>query len=128
MERHYETVFVLKPDIGEDAIKGIVGKATSTVEGAGATGVLVDEWGRRKLAYPIEKKNEGCYFLVTYTAQPPAMKGLERMLKLNEDVIRFQTIRLKAQAARVEEPAAEHGSERPPHEEAKEGGDIGSQR
>jgi small subunit ribosomal protein S6 len=127
MERHYETVFVVKPDIGEEAIKGIIGKATSVVEGANARDVSVDEWGRRKLAYPIEKKNEGYYFLMTYTAQHSAMKELERMFRLNEDVIRYQTVRLKSRAAGVEEPSTERVREEPPQVETKHGGEDEAQ-
>jgi small subunit ribosomal protein S6 len=123
MERHYETVFVVKPDIGEEAIKGIIGKATSIVEGADASDVSVDEWGRRRLAYTIQKKNEGFYFLVTYTAQPAAMKELERMFRLNENVIRYQTVRLKARAAGVEKPSTERVKEEPPQVETKHGGE-----
>jgi small subunit ribosomal protein S6 len=123
MERHYETVCVVKPDIGEDSIKGIIGKATSVVEGKKAVDVEVDEWGRRKLSYPIQKNNEGYYFLMTYTAPPPAMKELERMLKINEDVIRWQTVRLKARAARDEAHSTEEGTEEPSKEETNEGGD-----
>lgn len=123
MERHYETIFIVKPDIGEDAIKGIVSKATSLVEKNDARDVEVDEWGRRKFAYPIQKKLEGYYFLMTYTCPSPATKELERMLRLSEDVVRYQTVRLKSRAARVEEPSAEAGEEKPRPEETTEGGE-----
>ncbi len=121
MERHYETVCIVKPDIGEDAIKGIITRATSVVEDNDGKDVLVDEWGRRKLAYPIQKKNEGFYFVITYTSPPPANKELERILKLNEDVLRYQTVGLKVRVSVAEEPAAEEATEKTPGEETEKG-------
>jgi small subunit ribosomal protein S6 len=109
MERHYETVYIVKPDIGEDAIKGIVGKAAKTVEDGKGTDVEVREWGRRKLAYPIQKQSEGYYFLMLYTAPPPASKELERTLRLNEDVIRYQTVRLNERPPVLVVPPVDDG-------------------
>jgi len=105
----YETVCVVRPDIAEDAIKGIIQKATSSLEGAGGIIARVDEWGRRKLAYPIQKKGEGYYFVLDYTSSPEASKEVERLMKLNEDVLRYQTIKVIAtkqaeQAEMVAEP------------------------
>lgn len=121
MEKHYETVCIVKPDIGEDAVKGIITKATSVVEKNDGKDVSVDEWGRRKLAYPIQKKSEGIYFLITYTSPPSASKELERTLRLNEDVVRYQTVRLKARAPIAEEPAAEEAPEKTSGEETEKG-------
>ena len=90
----YETVCIVRPDAAEDVIKGIIQKATSTLEGSGATVTKVDEWGRRRLAYPIQKKNEGFYFVLDYMSAPDASKEVERILGLNEDVLRQQTVRI----------------------------------
>lgn len=90
----YETVCIVRPDVAEDVIKGIIQKATSSLEGAGATVTKVDEWGRRKLAYPIQKKSDGYYFVLDYNSSPEASKEVERILGLNEDVLRQQTVRI----------------------------------
>ncbi|WKZ32450.1 MAG: 30S ribosomal protein S6 [Thermodesulfobacteriota bacterium] len=103
----YETVCIVRPDIAEDAIKGIIQKASSSLEGAGGTVVRVDEWGRRKLAYPIQKKGEGYYFVLQYTSSPEASKEVERLFKLSEDVLRYQTIRIIATKKAEEKTAAE---------------------
>ncbi|MBW7957389.1 MAG: 30S ribosomal protein S6 [Deltaproteobacteria bacterium] len=103
----YETVCIVRPDIAEDAIKGIIQKASSSLEGAGGTVVRVDEWGRRKLAYPIQKKGEGYYFVLEYTSSPAASKEVERLFKLNEDVLRYQTVRIIATKKAEEKTAAE---------------------
>jgi small subunit ribosomal protein S6 len=115
MERHYETICIIKPDIGDEAVQGIVKKATGSLEKGGAELCKVDEWGRRKLAYPIEKKNEGFYVLLDYTSTPEVNKELERSFKLNEDVLRYQTVRIEApavvEAASEEDVAVEAASE-----------------
>ncbi len=90
----YETVCIVRPDVAEDVIKGIIQKATSSLEGTGATVTKVDEWGRRKLAYPIQKKSDGYYFVLDYNSSPAASKEVERILGLNEDVLRQQTVRI----------------------------------
>ncbi len=117
----YETVCIVRPDIAEDAIKGIIQKATSSLEGAGGTVARVDEWGRRKLAYPIQKKGEGYYFVLEYTSSPEASKEIERLFKLSEDVLRYQTVRIIA-AKKAEEKPSEEAPAAPAEGAAAEGG------
>lgn len=90
----YETVCIVRPDVAEDVVKGIIQKATSSLEGSGATVTKVDEWGRKRLSYSIQKKNEGYYFVLDYMSEPAASKEVERILRLNEDVLRQQTVRI----------------------------------
>jgi len=96
MEKHYETVCIIKTDIGEEAIKATIQKSKAAVEALGGRVDRVDEWGRKKLAYPIQKKNEGFYFVMNYFSKPDASKELERLMKYNEDVMRYQTVRLES--------------------------------
>lgn len=117
----YETVCIVRPDIAEDAIKGIIQKASSSLEGAGGTVARVDEWGRRKLAYPIQKKGEGYYFVLEYTSSPEASKEIERLFKLSEDVLRYQTVRIIA-AKKAEEKPSEEAPAAPAEGAAAEGG------
>ena len=99
MERRYETICIIKSDMGDTAIAEIVKKASTSIEtGAGKVNIL-DEWGRRRLAYPIEKKHEGFYVLFDYTSTAEVSKELERSFRLNESVIRYQTVRLEGKAA-----------------------------
>src|SRR3990172_7423275 len=90
----YEKVCIVRSDVAEDVVKGIIQKATTSLEGTGATVTKVDEWGRRRLAYPIQKKSEGYYFVLDYMSAPAASKEIERILGLNEDVLRQQTVRI----------------------------------
>jgi small subunit ribosomal protein S6 len=115
----YETVCIVRPDVGDDVIKGIIGKATEALEGGGGEFHKLDEWGRRRLAYPIQKKNEGYYFVITYSSLPAVSKEVERLMKLNEDVLRYQTVRLEET-----EPVAEEKKESEEAAEA-EGGEDG---
>ncbi len=111
MERHYETVCIVRTDAGDEAIKAVIQKSKTAVEGLGGRVDRVDEWGRRRLAYPIQKKNEGYYFIINYFSKPEAGKELERLLKYNEDVIRYQTVRIdphdEAKPKKEEKPPAE---------------------
>lgn len=112
MARSYETVCIVRTDAGDDTIKGIIQKASGTVETMGGKVNKLEEWGRRRLAYPIKKKHEGFYFLLNYTAAPEVSKEVERQLKFNEDVIRYQTINLEAgEEGKKEAPSADKGGE-----------------
>lgn len=95
----YEIVFVVKPDAVEETLKGIVQKVKDTIEGGveGLKGeaVKIDEWGKRRLAYLIQNYQEGYYFLVNFSGAPQISKEIERALRLNENILRFQTIRVK---------------------------------
>lgn len=111
MERFYETIFIVRPDLGDESIKGLIQKSADGLKGGGAEVLKVDEWGRRRLAYPIQKKNEGYYVLIEYRSTPSASSEFERNLKHNEDVVRYQTVRLEepspaAKAAPSEEAAS----------------------
>ncbi len=112
MSLHYETVCIVDPDIGAEAVKGFIEKATSIVEKHEGVDIVVDDWGRRKLAYPIRKKNDGHYILFTYTAAITASKELERICKIDEDVVRYQSVRLdKREPIEEEKPAEEKPAE-----------------
>ena len=89
----YETLTVLHPDLGETGAKEMVQKMRAVLEGGRAEIKKVDEWGVRELAYPIRKQRRGVYVLVEYQAEPQAVWELERQLKLNDQVLRFLSVR-----------------------------------
>lgn len=95
MANKYETVCIVKPDVGDETVKGIIQRATATIEAGGGKLGKLDEWGRRKLAYAIEKKAEGYYFVLEYESAPEVSKEIGRILGLNEDVLRHQTIKIE---------------------------------
>ena len=96
MNNNYEVVFIVRPDAADDAIKGIIQKVKEAVEGLNGRVNRVDEWGKRKMAFQIKKYSEGYYIFVDISSTPPASKEIERILRLNEDVIRYQTVKKPA--------------------------------
>ena len=104
----YETVCIVKPDVGDEVVKGVIQKVSSAVEADNGKVVKLDEWGRKRLAYPIQKKNEGYYFVVEFECSADASREIGRILKLNEDVLRYQTIRLdEEEGAAAAAPASQ---------------------
>lgn len=91
--REYETVFILHPKVDEGGIEREIGAVTQTIEGAKGEMIGVHKWGRKKLAYPIQKANEGFYVLLRFNSeQPELLKDLDRHFKLNEQVLRHLTV------------------------------------
>ena len=90
--RKYETMFVLKTDLAEDAIKGIIERVKAAIEKAGEV-ESIEEWGKRKLAYLIDKKyTEGYYVLINFSAENEVLLELEHNFKINENFIRHMII------------------------------------
>jgi len=91
--RPYELTFIVRPDVEADSLNAVVDKVKSLVTDGGGQVTEVNSWGRRHLAYPINKITEGQYFLLK--AQMPAQMigGLERDLRLTEQILRFLVVR-----------------------------------
>ncbi len=95
----YETVFILTPVLSDDQMKEAVDKFKKVLTDADATIVNEENWGLRKLAYPIEKKTTGFYNLLEFEADPTVVAKLETAFRRDEKVIRFLTFRLDKFAA-----------------------------
>ena len=89
----YETLFVVDCSIGEDAVKSTVEKFTAMIAENG-TIENVDEWGKHRLAYPINDKNDGYYVLVNFKSEGSFTSELERVFGINENILRSIVIRL----------------------------------
>jgi small subunit ribosomal protein S6 len=92
----YELMLIVNPNADEDRQKEIVDRLRATVEKAEGTIAGIDEWGKKKLAYEIKKESEGVYTVITFTAPPETLAEAERVLGITDEVLRFQTIRLKS--------------------------------
>ncbi len=88
----YETLFVVDSSIGEDAVKATIEKFTALIAENG-TIESVDEWGKRRLAYPINDKNDGNYVLVNFKSEGEFPSELERLFGINENILRSIVIR-----------------------------------
>ncbi|WP_182112536.1 MULTISPECIES: 30S ribosomal protein S6 [unclassified Actinotalea] len=91
--RRYEMMVILDPDIEERTVAPSLDKYLSVITTAGGSIDKVDIWGRRRLAYEIQKKSEGIYAVVDFTAEPATAKELDRQLGLNEAVLRTKVLR-----------------------------------
>ena len=91
--RQYEMMVILDPEIEERTVAPSLDKYLSVVTTSGGTVDKVDIWGRRRLAYEIDKKSEGIYAVVDFTATPDTAKELDRQLGLNEAVLRTKVMR-----------------------------------
>ncbi|MDE6294495.1 MAG: 30S ribosomal protein S6 [Muribaculaceae bacterium] len=99
----YETVFILTPVLSDDQMKEAVAKFKDVLTQNGATIVNEEEWGLRKLAYPIQKKSTGFYCLLEFEGDPTLVKKLDIAFRRDERVIRFLTFRLDKYAAEYAE-------------------------
>ena len=86
--RKYETIFILHPSLDEEAFKANVEKFKGVIENGGGVIENVDFWGKRKLAYEINKVGEGYYTLVHFTAGPELPKELDRVFRITDTVVR----------------------------------------
>ena len=95
----YETVFILTPVLSDDQTKETVAKFKSLLTENGAEILNEEAWGLKKLAYNIQKKSSGFYFLIEFKAEPTLIDRLETNFRRDEKVIRFITVKLDKYAA-----------------------------
>ena len=109
----YELMVIIDPEIDERQVAPNLDKFLKVITNAGGSIDKVDIWGKRRLAYEIQKKNEGIYAVVNFTATSEATQELDRQLKLAEIVLRTKVLRaeeaiamIASEAKRAEEKAA----------------------
>ncbi|MGB1450003.1 MAG: 30S ribosomal protein S6 [Flavobacteriaceae bacterium] len=95
---HYETVFILNPVLSEDQIKEAVKKFAAIITDKGGKFVNQEDWGLKKLAYPIQNKKSGFYHLFEYTVDGTAINPLEVEFRRDERVMRYLTVKLDKHA------------------------------
>jgi small subunit ribosomal protein S6 len=111
--RRYELMLVLRPDVPDDRSQAVIDRTTRAIVGAGGQIVKVAPWGRRRLAYPIDRQREGSYHIILFEAPSEAVAELERGLLITEELLRHLITRVErpVRAARrdgaTEEPADE---------------------
>ena len=115
MVRKYETVMIVQPDLGDDELKGLNTKVTDIIATMKGDLHRLEDWGVRKLAYPINKNPRGRYYYIRFNGDAALIAELERRLRLDDKVLRYQSVKIEkevaapaAKAAPVETaPAAE---------------------
>lgn len=91
--RSYEIMVIVNPDVDDRQVAGVVEKPLEAFKAQGGTVDNIDHWGRRRLAYEIQKKSEGIYAVLNVTAESDVVKELDRQYTLNEQIMRTKVIR-----------------------------------
>src|SRR3990170_3411516 len=91
--RRYELMLVLRPDAPDERISAIVDRTTRDITADGGQILKVAPWGRRRLAYPIERYREGSYHIVVFEAPPGTIAEIERSILITEEVLRHLVVR-----------------------------------
>jgi small subunit ribosomal protein S6 len=100
--RIYEELFIVKPDAPEEEADQFVEQLRTQLTSAGATVDKVEKWGKRRLAYRVDKYREGAYVLLQFTAAPETVKELERRLRVSDIVLKFITVRIDQTLKRLD--------------------------
>lgn len=93
MLNKYESIYIINPNVDAEGIKGLVEKFNALIESEGGKVTETNEWGMKKLAYPINRLTQGYYVLVNFEAKPEFIDELERVYKITDSVIKFITVR-----------------------------------
>ena len=100
--RIYEELFIVKPEAPEEEVDAFVETLRTQLTNTGATVDKVEKWGKRKLAYRVDKYREGSYVLLQFSANAETVKELERRLRVSDVVIKFLTVRIDETLKRLD--------------------------
>jgi len=112
MQRLYEVMFIVRPDIEDEELDKLISSFSSTVTTGGGVVKSAEKMGRRKLAYTVRKFADGNYILLTIEAGGPVVQELERRLRVTEQVIKFITVRMDEEEKRLAKVRALRGVRR----------------
>lgn len=118
MKKQYETVLIVTPVLLQEQVDEAVAKYRKFLTDNGAVIVHENNWGLRKLAYPIQKKNTGFYFLFEFQAEPTLVAKLEVEYKRDERIMRFLTIALDKHAVAYNERKRKNAAQKKVEEAA----------
>jgi small subunit ribosomal protein S6 len=109
--RRYELMLVLRPDVADDRSQAVIDRTTRQIVATGGQIVKVAPWGRRRLAYPIERYREGSYHIVVFESPSEAVAELERGLLITEELLRHLVTRVERPARPRRDGATDETSE-----------------
>ena len=93
--RDFELLYIIKTEVGEEQTQAVIDRYNGILEGEGATVEKVDKWGKRKLAYTIDKKyTDGFYVLVNFKGEANAVDEVDRLMKIDENLLRHMITRV----------------------------------
>lgn len=91
--RRYELMLVIRPDVADDRSQAVIDRTTRQITSSGGQIIKVAPWGRRRLAYPIDRFREGSYHIILFAAPPEAIVEMEHGLHITEEVLRHLVTR-----------------------------------
>jgi small subunit ribosomal protein S6 len=100
--RVYEELFIIKPDAPEEEVDGFVDQIKQVISSGKGNIDKVEKWGVRKLAYRVQKYNEGSYVLVQFSSSPELVREVERRMRVADLVIKFITVRIDEKLKKIE--------------------------
>jgi small subunit ribosomal protein S6 len=109
--REYETTVIIQPEISDEAVQDLCGRLDGIVEKDGGIRLMVDDQGRRRLAYEIENFQKGRYLMLHFLDEGKVVPNLERALRLDDSVLRFLTVQVSEEVADIEARKAEAAEE-----------------
>ena len=93
--RRYETIVILKPSLGEAENQEVIDRAVGIIESFDGKIIKIDKWGLKKLAYLIKKENQGFYVHILYAGLPAGVDEMERVFRIDDNVMKFLTVKLQ---------------------------------
>ncbi|MBI3804482.1 MAG: 30S ribosomal protein S6 [Nitrospirae bacterium] len=108
----YETIFIAKPNLSDEEVGKMMEKIKGVIQKAGGELVVMENWGKKKLAYEVHKEKKGTYIIAHFKGAGPTLTELERTYRLDESIIKFITLKIpldklgKTQPARDEKPTS----------------------
>lgn len=111
--RTYETIFIVHPEVTGDDLPAVIDKYKAILTDQGANVLKAENWGTRTLAYTVKKQAKGCYLLFIFDAEPSVISEFERRMRIDDKVIKFQTVHLEGgyEAPPVVEAAPQEAAE-----------------
>lgn len=127
--RHYETTYILRPNLGEEQFTEIIDRTNAIITNDGGSIICLDRWGMKRLAYEINKEVQGYYVYLNYAAPAKSVDEIERIFRIDDRALRYLTIKLgdamnaeaiEAEKQRIAEKAAAREKARAEAEEGDE--------
>lgn len=109
--RNYEALYIVHPEVTGEELTALTDKFQKVLTDLKAEIHQLDNWGMRKLAYPIKKLEQGCYVQTLFRADPQIIREFERRLRLDEKILRFLTVRFEGEFPPVQQEPAEEPAE-----------------
>ena len=97
----YEVVYIIDPAVEEEARKALIAKFNDLITGNGGSVDKVEEWGKRRLAYPINYKTEGYYVLVNFESEATLPREIERTMQIAESILRYLIVKVEEKRSNV---------------------------